>query len=79
MQKPRLKVELQYFKRSGKYYTSAEFETDNRPLYQIFEEVRQMQKCGVLPGLKPSLGQRSEFMVLINVPEHEFAHPQLLP
>ena len=60
-----VKVKLTYFKPSGKYYTDGEFEMEvedcsksggdagkNIPyLYDILAKVRDMNRCGPVPGL----------------------------
>ena len=74
-----MKVNLQYFKASGKYYSSGSYETRLTPedgLFHVFEEVAQMRAWGRLPGL---IEGHSEFAVLIDVPEHPHNHPRLLP
>jgi len=69
-----MKVELTYFKKSGKYYTTGEYETDKDYLHEIFIEVRQMMCDGDCPGLNGA----GEFTVLIDVPEHVYNHPALV-
>ena len=73
-----MKVNLIYFKPSGKYGYEGEYETNHKPLYEVFEEVRQMQLDGKLPGLIEGPWHTS-FHVLIDVPEHEHNHPHLIP
>ena len=45
------KVHLTYFKRSGKYYSSDEYESELQYDYEIYSEVRTMRDRGILPGL----------------------------
>jgi len=71
-----MKVELTYFKASGKYYSSGSFETAHKPLFEVWEEVEEMLDRGKRPGL---IDGHSDFTVLIEVPEHEHNHPHLLP
>lgn len=70
-----MKVELTYFKPSGKYYSSGEYDTDPKPLFRIFEEVADKARTRNLPGLMVG---HSEFIVLVEVPEHEHAYPCLV-
>ncbi len=69
------KVELIYFKDTGKYYSSGEYETQIEPLYEIWGEVREMQRIGKLPGLVEGC---VEFTILVNVPGHPHDHPRLI-
>lgn len=72
-----MRVELTYFKPSGKYYTEGSFDvTDDTDLSDIWDEVRQMRKDSELPDL--SLGSAQDFHVLVNVPQHPHDHPKLL-
>lgn len=70
-------VFLTYFKQSGKYYSSGCYETEKIALYQIWEEVAQMQIDGKLPGLMSVGGGDRTFDVLIEVPGHPHEHPRL--
>lgn len=70
------KVILTYFKRTGKYYSSGDYITYRDLLQDIWEEVMLMQKSHRLPGL--ILGSSQDFIVLVNVPDHEYDHPILL-
>lgn len=69
------KVQLDYFKKSGKWYSEGSYYTEFSDLYEIFKEVRQKLKKGKRPGLVDAV---NEFHVLITVPEHEFNIPQLI-
>lgn len=46
-------VKLTYFKKSGKYYSEGEYESEVPEYHdwQIYEEVRKFQTDGKLPGL----------------------------
>ena len=70
-----MKVELTYFKASGKYYSSGSYETKEDGMYEIFREVKVMQKNGCLPDLVKGC---TEFHIHINVPEHRHNHPHLI-
>ena len=69
------KVELTYFKKSGKYYSEGEFVVYNDcSLIDIWNQVEALQELGSLPGLTE--GTR-EFIILVNVPGHPHEHPKL--
>lgn len=67
-------VELTYFKPSGKYYSEGIYETQKEYMFQIFNEVRLMQKACRLPGLIDGRG----FIVLVDSPNHPDAYPGLV-
>ena len=69
-----LKVNLDYFKESGKWYSEGSFETNRTELYEIFADVQHMLDAGTLPGL---INGHSSFYVLIDVPDHKHNHPHL--
>jgi hypothetical protein len=64
-----MRVELTYFKAGGKYYSEGTFE--------VPDDASMSAKIAMntLPGLIKGC---SEFIVLINVPEHESDHPRLM-
>lgn len=73
-----MKVELTYFKRSGKYYANAAHDVplvENAPLYRYWEYINDLRAGGHAPGL---CGGGREFVVLVSVPEHPHDHPTLL-
>lgn len=70
-----MKVKLTYFKYSGKYYSNGEYDSDKEFIYQIIDEVSQKVNLGRLPGLVEGA---NEFIVLVEVPDHEHNHPTLL-
>jgi hypothetical protein len=70
-----MKVNLTYFKDTGKYYCEGLYHTNLDPLFEIWDEVREMKKVGALPGLVKG---STEFYVLVEVPEHEHNHPRLI-
>lgn len=70
-----MKVELIYFKPSGKYYSSGDYETTRQHIFEIFEEVQDMADEGNLPGLMPG---SFSFHILIGVPKHPQNYPHLL-
>lgn len=70
-----MKVKLQYFKPSGKYYSSGEYETQLVHMFDIFEEVKEMTKCKKLPGL---CEYHSDVIVHVTVPENQNNYPGLV-
>lgn len=73
-----MKVLLNYFRRSGKWYSEGEYETQKTGLWEIWEEVQAFRQTGDLPGLVHSDDGRLEYIVSIDVPEHPHRHPHLL-
>jgi hypothetical protein len=70
-------VKLTYFKRNGKFYDQGEFlASAHTPLYQIWENVRDMRSLGKLPGLVDGAGQ--EFNILVEAPGHPHEHPHIV-
>ena len=69
-----MKVNLTYFKDTGKFYSSGAFDYGGE-LYEIWNVVKLKQETGNLPGLTENHG---EFIVLVDVPEHENNHPKLI-
>ena len=75
------KVELTYFKKSGKYYTIGTYEADSeKSLNEIWDDVREMRSEGRLPGLsiRDAEGGHTEFIVLVDAPDHAHSHPKLI-
>ena len=70
-------VQLTYFKRNGKFYDEGKFPASmHTPLYRIWENVRDMQEQGKLPGLVDGAGK--EFNILVNAPGHPHDHPHIV-
>lgn len=65
-------VALTYFKRSGKYYSKADYESLNEYAFEVYQETREMMNAHVLPGLTEG---HSDFAVLV---EPSMSAPQLL-
>jgi hypothetical protein len=73
-----MKVNLTYFKSSGKYYSEGSYEADHLPgtiLQTFWEEVARMNREGRLPDLFQG---HSPYFVLISIPEHPNNHPHLV-
>lgn len=68
-----MKVKLTYFKVTGKFHTSGEYESGKPHLHEIWDEVRQMKEEGKLPE---TTGK--EWIVYVDVPEHIYNHPRLI-
>lgn len=83
-----MKVTLTYFKKSGNYYAEGSYETSiphmdlgdrslSAPaLCEIWDEVDLMKSQRKLPGLMEG---RSEFAVIVQVPDHPHSCPRLIP
>lgn len=70
-----MKVELTYFRMHGKYYADGEYQTAKEHLWEIWDEVRHFRTYGILPGLHHG---HSDYIVLVNVPDHPHDHPVLI-
>ena len=70
-----MKVILQYFKPSGKWYSEGEYESSQTDLWMIWAEVEEFQVRGKLPGL---VNGAREFIISVDVPEHPHRHPHLI-
>lgn len=72
---PPWRVQLTYFKDSGKFYTEGEYMSKKLNMFEIFEEVEHMLAAGSRPGL---VSGRNEFYAVVNVPDHPHNHPFLI-
>ena len=71
-----MKIELQYFKPTGKYYSSGDlYVPDNYAMYQVSEKVKALQKYKLLPDLVEG---HSDFHVLITGKGHPHGFPILI-
>lgn len=66
------RVELTYFKTTGTYYSSSEYETKEELWHKIIEEVDTMKREGNLPGLAQGSGEG--LMILVNVEDSCVPH-----
>lgn len=71
-----MKIYLEYFRRSGKWYSDGSYETSVEHLDGIWDEVREKRDKGDLPGLVEGAGK--EFIISVDVPDHEHCHPRLI-
>ena len=68
-------VKIDYFKKSGKYYSSGDYMSNELQLYQIWQELQDMFAKGKRPGL---VDGKLEFYAVITVPDHPHNHPHLI-
>lgn len=54
-------VRLMYFKESGKYYSSGQYETDHTEAWKVYEQVADM----LVRGQLPDLAEGARFDVLV--------------
>lgn len=68
------KIQITYFKSSGKFYTNDEYETEKKTMFEVCDEVRQMNRDGKLPGLVGGW----QYDILVDSKDHPLAVPCLL-
>lgn len=69
------KIDLTYFKKSGKYYSSGCYYTNKEQMYHVFNEVKEMLENGKWPDLVDGI---NEFYVSVSSDEHPNAYPCLI-
>ena len=62
------KVQLIYFRQTGKFLTTAETTIAHDAIVEIWEEIDDMRRLGRLPGLRPGAGR--DLFVIVDVPDH---------
>jgi hypothetical protein len=62
------KIQLTYFRQTGKFLTTAETTIEHDELVEIWEEVDELRRIGRLPGLRPNAGR--DLFVIVDVPDH---------
>jgi len=62
------RVQLSYFRQTGKFLTLAEMMTSRETITEIWAEVNDMRRLGCLPNLRPGTGR--DLFVIIDVPDH---------
>jgi hypothetical protein len=74
------RVDLTYFKSSGKFYDQATLWVEQGvSLLTIWDLVEHLLNTGQLPGLiKTPKGDPHDFTVLVNAPGHPEEHPRLV-
>lgn len=75
-----MKVVVQSFKPSGKYYTTGEYETKCQLMFQIFDEVRTRALDGNIPGLAQAAAwtearNQMDWILHVDVPDHTLNFP----
>ena len=72
------KVQLTYFRQTGKYLARAEIEITpaHDAITKIWEVIDGMRRLGQLPGLRPGAGR--DLFVLVDVPNHPQRAPHLV-
>ena len=73
-----LKVNLTYFKKTGKFYSSGNFLIcADTPLHVIWDIVAHKSVDGNLPGLQFS-PHAHDFIISVDVPDHKSNFPHLI-
>jgi hypothetical protein len=71
-----MRVTINYFKKTGKWYSKEEMETGLTDYYGIINSVRNMQYLGKLPGLVDGGGK--EFIIEVTPHQGEYNIPHLI-
>lgn len=67
------KIKLDYFKESGKYYTSGEYYTNEEWMFDVEKEIIRMKNSGKLPGVSGS-----SWDIYVDASEHPNGCPMLI-
>ena len=62
------KVQLIYFRQTGKFLAGAQTVIDHEGLVEIWEEIDDMRRLGRLPGLRAGAGR--DLYIIVDVPDH---------
>src|ERR1700751_1332317 len=62
------KVQLIYFRQTGKFLAGAQAVIAHEGLLEIWEELDDMRRLGRLPGLRQGAGR--DLFILVDVPDH---------
>ena len=62
------KVQLTYFRQTGKFLAFAETVLAHEAIVEIWEEVDDMRRLGRLPGLRTGAGR--DLFIVVDVPDH---------
>lgn len=62
------KVQLIYFRQTGKFLTTAETVLAYDEIVEIWEEIDDMRRLGRLPGLRPGAGR--DLFIIVDAPDH---------
>lgn len=69
------KIQLTYFKKSGKFYSSGDFVSDKLYMFDVFDEVKLMKDQNKLPDLQSGSWDGP---ILVNSETHPNAYPGLI-
>jgi len=69
------KIQLTYFKKYGKYYSSGEFLSDKMYMFEIFDDVKLMKEQNKLPELQSG---NWDGPILVDSKTHPNAYPGLI-
>jgi hypothetical protein len=70
------KVQLAYFRSTGKFLAYADCVVEQETLAQIWDEIHELRSIGRLPGLRPNAGK--DLLILVDVTEHPLREMHLL-
>ena len=62
------RVQLIYFRQTGKFLAMAETEIAHVAIAKIWEEIDDMRRLGRLPGLRTGAGR--DLFIIVDVPDH---------
>ena len=62
------KVQLIYFRQTGKFLATAETKIAHDAIVEIWEEIDDMRRLGRLPGLRQGAGR--DLFIIVDVPDH---------
>lgn len=70
---PKYEIKLEYFKQSGKFYTSGSYMTTKESMLDVLEEIKTMKAESKLPGIAGN-----EWIIHVNADEHPHGFPMLI-
>lgn len=70
------RVQLTYFRQTGKLLTTAETTIVHDELIEIWEEIDDLRRMGRLPGLR--IGAGRDLFIIVDVPDHPQRVPHLV-
>ena len=70
------RVQLTYFRPTGKFLWTADATVDRDEMVEIWEEVDDLRRLGRLPGLRPGAGR--DLLIVVDVPDHPHRVPHLV-
>ncbi len=70
------KVQLIYFRSTGKFLATAETTADHNTIVKIWEAIDDMRRLGRLPGLRQGSGR--DLFILVDVADHPQRVPHLV-